>query len=441
MSRRATRNLQRLRERIAENEDLCSADRGTLQTLDSRLKTIRDQSGKIGTNRHNSVLNVAFLIACGTQRLTDSLSESTGADAVDEITAWVSSKSLTGESKDSYYSGLRKFASVMLNVDDAEDLPDRFASLKTSHATNNPTPSASDILRWSDVTRLIESRAKNNHRDPAILAIQWSSGARPESELWNLTWGDVEDRGDHILLSIPEDTKTGARDVYLYVGAPYLRRWREFHPARDGGGITDSTPIWTKLTRNESISYTQYAYPFYRARDAVEIAKPCNPRNFRRSRASILASRREINQVDLENHFGWERGSDAAAHYISAFAGETGKHIAAADGHPVDEANTRAEIAPIKCLECGEYTPRHRETCLWCPAPVEASVDEQDTLHHISETETERDLLGLVMDGEVKADDLRAIKKLKPVLQSNPETLLDRTDELIQMTESYNASD
>ncbi|MDL0132139.1 site-specific integrase, partial [Halobacterium salinarum] len=90
--------------------------------------------------------------------MTDSLSESTGADAVDEITAWVSSKSLAGTSKDSYYNAFRKFASVMLDIDDADDLPERFAALKTSHATNSPTPSASDILRWSDVTPLIEAR-------------------------------------------------------------------------------------------------------------------------------------------------------------------------------------------------------------------------------------------------------------------------------------------
>lgn len=441
MSERATRDLQRLRERVSESTELCSTDRETLKTLDEDLKTIRAQSGEIDISRHKSVLHTSFLIARGTQRLTESLSESTGADAVDEITAWVSSKSLTGNSKDSYYNAFRKFASVMLDIDDADDLPERFAALKTSHATNNPTPSASDILRWSDVIPLIEAREEYNYRDPAILAVQWSSGGRPESELWNLTWGDVEDRGDHVLLSIPEDTKTGARDVYLYVGAPYLRRWKEHHPAHDDGGLTDSTLVWTKITRNESISYTQYAYPFYEARDAVDITKPCNPRNLRRSRASVLASRTEINQVDLENHFGWQRGSDAAGHYISAFAGETGKHIAAADGHPVDESDSRAKIAPVKCLECGEYTPRHRETCLWCPAPVEASIDEQDTLRHVSEIDADRNLLELVMDEEVNADDLRAVKKLEPVLRSEPETLLDRTDELIQMAEGYkNAS-
>lgn len=114
-----------------------------------------------------------------------------------------------------------------------------------------------------------------------------------------------------------------------------------------------------------------------------------------------------------------------------------GKHIAAADGHPVDESDSRAEIAPVKCLECGEYTPRHRKTCLWCPAPVEASIDEQDTLRHVSEIDADRNLLELVMDEEVNADDLRAVKKLEPVLRSEPETLLDRTDELIQMTEGY----
>lgn len=159
------------------------------------------------------------------------------------------------------------------------------------------------------------------------------------------------------------------------------------------------------------------------------------------ARASVLASKPEINQVDLENHFGWERGSDAAAHYISRFAGATGKHVAAADGHPVNlDAEGEAAIAPVKCLECGEYTPRHRDECLWCPRPVEASIGEQESLEHVSAVDPDRDLLDLVMDGEIGGDDLRAVDKLEPVLRNEPQKLLDRTDELIQMTEAYHAA-
>jgi hypothetical protein len=323
----------------------------------------------------------------------------------------------------------------MLDVD-ADHLPDRFASLKTGHRETDPTPSKADIIRWPEAAELADVKEQFNYRDPALIAIQWSTGARPLSELWDLQWGDVEDRGDHFLFSIPKDTKTGSRDVRVYVGAPYLRRWRENHPAHDDGGLSDDTYIWTSTTKNSHISYTMYREVFYDAAERAEVAKPITPQNFRRSRASVLASRPSINQVDLENHFGWERGSDSAAHYISAFAGETGKHVAMADGHPIDEDEEPPAIAPVKCLECGEYTPRHRDECIWCPTPVEASLGEQDELEHYTE-DADADLLEMVMDGKVAPDDLRAVKKLEDVIKREPEKLFDRADELIELTERY----
>lgn len=135
------------------------------------------------------------------------------------------------------------------------------------------------------MTPLIESREKRNYRDPAILALQWATGGRPQSELWNLKWRHIEDFGDHLEVSIPEDTKTGRRRVFVYVGAPYVRRWREHHPENDGDGPPSGSHLWTKLNEDEPVAYAQYAYPFYWARDDVGVSKPCNPQNFRRSRA------------------------------------------------------------------------------------------------------------------------------------------------------------
>lgn len=440
MNKQVKRDLERLRERIDDDdEDLTDEDRETLTALDSSIIATNARESRFGPYRHFEVLAACFRIAAGTGELARTLEEPPeGTQAVNKVVQWIDAKDLSGYAVDDYHSALRSFATLMLDLDpDSDDLPDRFASLKTSHRDNDPTPSQADIVHWQEAADLADVKEQYNYRDPALIAIQWSTGARPLSELWELTWGDIEDRGDHFLFSIPEDTKTGSRDVRVYVGAPYLRRWRENHPAHDDGGLDGDTYLWTSTTKNKHISYTMYREVFSDAADRLGFTKPVTPQNFRRSRASVLASKPSMNQVDLENHFGWKRGSDSAAHYISAFAGETGKHVAMADGHPVDKDDKDDAIAPVKCLDCGEYTPRHRDECLWCPTPVEASLGEQESLEHYTE-DGDADLLEMVMDGEVAADDLRAVKRLESVIRREPEKLFGRVDELIELTERYN---
>lgn len=436
MNKQVKRDLERLRDRISEGDGLQESERDTLQQFDDEIVATNAREDRFGAYRHFEVLAACLRVAKGTGDLSRSLKQPpAGTDAINNIVGWINDKDLSGVAVDDYHSALRTFASIMLGVDD-DNLPKRFNSLKTGHTDTDPTPSKADIISWSEAAVVADTKEEYNFRDPAMIAVQWSTGGRPLSELWELQWGNIEDRDDHILFSIPQDTKTGARDIRVYVGAPYLRRWRENHPAHDDGGLTDDTYIWTSTTQNNHISYTMYREVFYDAAERADLTKPSAPQNYRRSRASVLASRASINQVDLENHFGWQRGSDAAAHYISAFAGETGKHVAIADGHPIDTDEELPAIAPVKCLECDEYTPRHRENCIWCPTPVDASLGEQVDLEHTTEI-ADADLLDMVMDGEVAADDLRAVKRLEPVIKHNPTKLFDRADELIKLTERY----
>ncbi|WP_336329139.1 hypothetical protein [Haloarcula sp. CGMCC 1.2071] len=54
------------------------------------------------------------------------------------------------------------------------------------------------------------------------MATCWSSGGRPETELHELTLKDGEIKNGFVRLSIPENTKTGSREVKMYTGAPFL---------------------------------------------------------------------------------------------------------------------------------------------------------------------------------------------------------------------------
>jgi len=94
-------------------------------------------------------------------------------------------------------------------------------------------------------------------------------------------------------------------------------------------------------------------------------------------------------------------------------------------------------IIPVWCETCDRQTPRHRKTCLWCDAETLGKLDRQPRVGEspIATEEDERDLLDLVVDGAIDADDLRALKKLAPVIRRRGEELFERLDNYIEFAE------
>lgn len=312
----------------------------------------------------------------------------------------------------------------------------------------NPTPAPGTILRWDDdIVPML--RISKNWRDRALIATQWSSGCRPMSEFHDLTYGQIVDRGDHFIITTSPDTKTGERDVRIFVGAPYLKRWLQHHPARAEDGLQADTPIWTKIRENCLLSYGQFGKIFNKAAERANISKPSYPQHYRASRASILASREHVTQPDLEVHFGWARGSTAAANYISRFATETAKHIAKADGVVVDEEFEDKEeprnsvsidtendgpIAPVVCPNCEAWTPRHRETCLWCTTKITSGKPDrlgETRVTGTEEVEEARDeIIQKVTNGEINEEDINTMRDVERVLSEYP-SLFDRIEQLL----------
>jgi len=318
---------------------------------------------------------------------------------------------------------------------------ERFEKLDpASYRDKDPTPLRTNILDWHDVLYMAGTRPHT--RDKALIMTQYSAGTRPESEMWILQFKHVEDKGDHIVLSVPNGGKTGRREVHIFAGAPMLRKWmQQDHPAHleseDGPG--PDTYLWTHLNRNKHMTYDSMYSIFKEAGEAAGIEKDHNPEHFRRSRASVLASRVDVNEQDLRIHFGWSWSSIKPKHYVAAFGGETGRHIALADGADVDVIEPPDPIAPITCGNCGERTTRHMDDCIWCAQeiPEEAEVRESVVEDPAAEGE---DLFDLITNGDVTGDDVRSLRKLKPVIKAEPNKL-DKLDELEKFAEGYHAAE
>lgn len=357
--------------------------------------------------------------------------------SIDRIITFVSKRDVSPRTAEEHYKSVLLFAGVLTDGTRHEH-PAPFDRLPRNLARDkDPTPKQTDIITFENAATIAETT--RNERDRAMIMVQWATGGRPLSELHPLTFENIEDRGDHFLISFADDSKTGSRDIRLYVGAPQLRAWIDEHPAQDSEeGIQPGDPIWSQLGKNQRIHYNLYARTFRNAASEAGVTKTSTPRHYRASRASILAMSPFVNQADLENYFGWVRGSDMARRYIARFGGATQLHIARHDGVPVGEEDEPEPIVPVNCGNCSRWTPRYLDECMWCSYDVEASHDV--TIDDLEQSPGEGDLLDMILDGEVEAEDLRGVKRVLPVIRARPD-LLERVDEIISLLDRFEGSD
>jgi hypothetical protein len=440
-----TMRIENERERIEESDELTDADRELIKEFDRKLSVRLDTPEGPTHARHLNIVRLAAQHVSGLDRLFvdekdvarvgTSNAQDRAGEAAEEYVAALNAHGYADNSMDVFVSSLAKLINTFAAI---ERIPDWEELLKPTYADEDPAPEPSSILYWEEhVVPMIE--AANSWRDRALIAVEWSSGMRPESELHKLNVGHVTDAGDHFVISVPPNAKTGARDIRLTLAAPYLRKWLEVHPARDVGEYDDSTPLWVcaetqtyQCDPTDRLKYGGLRKRFYALGERVGIERPTNARHFRRSRASVLAKKPGISQADLETYFGWVRGSDSAAHYIARYSDTTGAKIAAAEGREDEEEAEPDPITPVKCPECDRWTPRFREDCLWCPASFDpenlaaaedaAAVEEAVTRGEEFQ-EVRDDIVRMVTNGELSEEDIETARDLEAAIRAYPDLL------------------
>lgn len=349
-------------------------------------------------------------------------------DAVNEIKSWlINERDLADNTIGDYLQTIKHLGGYLF-----DEMPERFDALNPrAWMDDDPTPAATNIVTWEEAVQMAETR--DRPRDQAMILVEWAAGTRPESELWGLQFKHLEDMGDHYKLSVPTPGKTGKRPVYVFSGSAALRKWHtEEHPAHQEceEGPSPETRLWTYHSSNEALGYSQIKRIFRQAGRDAGIEKTHTAQHFRRSRASVLASRKTINHLDLHQMFGWKRNSSAPKHYISEFSGETKKHVSEADGHMV-EFEDPDPIGPIPCPNCERWTERGLSECIYCSHDVDdySPIEEQVA---VDPAHAEQDLMTMIIDEEVTADDLKSVKKLEGIIKKRSR-LFDQIDELIDL--------
>lgn len=205
--------------------------------------------------------------------------------------------------------------------------------------------------------------------------------------------------------------------MLVITSATYLNQWLAVHPAADD----PTAPLWCKLDSPEDTSYRMKLKMLKKpARKAGIDHTDITFRRMRSSSASYLASQ-NVNQAHLEDHHGWNRGSNIAARYIAVFSEANDREIAKAHGMDVEE-DEDDPIAPVTCYRCQNETPRSEDFCVWCRQAMDHKAVEK---LKANQREARAELLKIVKEEPEFLDDLERVERLIEFTDANPAIIRD----------------
>lgn len=402
--------LENLRKRVRESEEISEDDKQVIQQFDNRLTILADT---YGLYRHIKLLRHVTIIAENQSGLADSLES---RDATESIVRWINETYDNANTRSDYRTAVRVFGKRVVDGVD-EEPPPSISWIKSGTSSDyDPSPDPRDMLDWNDdALPMVEETL--NSRDGAMIAVAFDAGFRGgefHDEDNPIQLRDVEENGK-FGPEIVVEGRRGRRSATLTIATPYLMKWLDDHP---GGDPYD--PLWSGLEKPDVISKRMVTKIFRQAADRAGVDKPVTITNFRKSSATDLA-KRGVSQVHLENHHGWVRGSRAAARYISEFQEESSREVARSRGAEIPEDDEADPTAPLECHRCGKSTPRDRSLCVWCGAAMDTeTVEKAEALDDI--------LVESLANAD--GDDAQKILDFRETVRNDPAMMAEAIEEI-----------
>lgn len=349
--------------------DVSENDAEVLYQLSNQIQLLGE--AEYGAQRHEFLLRRNFSLAKEVGGLATALDD---RDVAEEIVRHINThKAGSPETNKDYRTAFRMFGEILT---EDEGKPESIEWVPGGYPSNyDPAPRPEEMFRWDEhIIPMLE--ACKNSRDRALIALAWDLGPRP-GELFDLTLGRFSDHQYGMKVTLYEGKK-GTRSPVLVPSVPYVRQWLEDHPAPK----SSNEPLWSTFTTVNQISDNRVRDIFKEVSDRATMTPPSTPTpsRMRKSSASHLASQPDVSQPHLEDHHGWDRGSQVAARYIAVFSDANDRAIAAAHGLDV-EKDQPEPTGPVTCVRCQQDTPRHEERCIHCgQAMSHAAAQESEQL-------------------------------------------------------------
>lgn len=215
-------------------------------------------------------------------------------------------------------------------------------NIKKNHNENLPN----EVYSEEEIEKLIE--VANSPRNKLLISLLYESGCRI-SELLNIRIKDINFEEDYAMINVMG--KTGNRSIPISKTIPLLTTWLNYYEDKDN-----------KEAYLLPLSYANTSKILKRTFKRAGIDKPCNPHQFRHSRATELANK--LTEAQMKQFFGWTQNSGMAGVYV---------HLTGRDLIPklVLSNETR------KCFKCGFGNPIGLQFCSNCLMPLDSKKYEK----------------------------------------------------------------
>ena len=214
--------------------------------------------------------------------------------------------------------------------------------IKTTIKKSNNNNLPNEVYTQEEIENLI--KVAGNPRDKALISVLYESGCRI-SELLNIRIKDISFEEDYALLNVMG--KTGNRSIPISKSIPLLKTWLNYH-----------SDIGNKESFVFDMSYRAVSKTLKKLFKRAKIDKPCNPHQFRHSRATELAN--SLTEAQMNQFFGWTQGSRMASTYV---------HLSGRDLIPKLITETKTK----KCYKCGFENPYDLKFCSKCLMPLDSN--------------------------------------------------------------------
>jgi integrase len=227
-----------------------------------------------------------------------------------------------------------------------DEYPSEVKWIKTTIKKSNKEELPNEVYTLEEIEKLIE--VANSPRNKLFVSLLYESGCRI-SELLNVKVKDITFEEDYAMVNVMG--KTGNRSVPITKSIPYLKTWLNY----EDKGKDD---YLFGLEYRNAVKILQGLF------EKAKIDKPCNPHQFRHSRASELA--KIMTESQMNQFFGWTQASSMARVYV---------HLTGRDLIPklITQVKTR------KCLKCGFENPMDLKFCSSCLMPLDTKQFKERT--------------------------------------------------------------
>jgi len=238
---------------------------------------------------------------------------------------------------------------------------DELAELKAP-PTDIETTDPGDLITSDELAAMI--KACKTHRDRAIIAVTYETGARI-GEVARLRWSDIQFDRYGVKCTINDTKEKKKRYPRLINSTAYLAAWRNgyYGPAAEGDAYVFIS------TNGKPLRYRTMSQVFERAARRAGIEKRIHPHLFRKSRITELV-RKNYQESVLKETFWANPDTSMFRTYLKLSEKDIDDEFLRRAGLKTESEIDADAGKPRQCMYCLAVNPPGSQFCRMCTRPL-----------------------------------------------------------------------